>query len=230
MAARKKNAKKKTPAKKKVGARKVSKTAAPARKKAAPRKKAAASGGLVSKAKAATQALVARAKAATEALVARVKRDAPAPATDGRNATPGMEPFLLTETSPGKYSLLLTTFDAAASAFESAGVDAGGYAWEGVAKHVIATDAAALGERINFDPEASMFCAYGDDRAGLEDLGKRLSAVRRCRGIGKVDMKLNDALPSMRIDPETYEVFADGVLLRSAPATTVALARLYSLF
>jgi urease subunit alpha len=61
-------------------------------------------------------------------------------------------------------------------------------------------------------------------------LTKRLNAVRRCRGIGKKDMKLNDALPSMRIDPESYEVFADGALLRSEPATHVALARLYTLF
>jgi urease subunit alpha len=61
-------------------------------------------------------------------------------------------------------------------------------------------------------------------------LTKRLNAIRGCRGIGKKDMKLNDALPAMRVDPETYEVFSDGVLLRSEPATHVALARLYSLF
>jgi urease subunit alpha len=61
-------------------------------------------------------------------------------------------------------------------------------------------------------------------------LSKRLHAVRGCRGIGKADMKLNDALPSMRIDPESYQVFADGTLLRALPAATVPLARLYSLF
>lgn len=61
-------------------------------------------------------------------------------------------------------------------------------------------------------------------------LQKRINAVRRCRGIGKRDMKLNDALPKMRIDPETYEVFADGVLMRAQPASKVSLARLYSLF
>jgi urease subunit alpha len=61
-------------------------------------------------------------------------------------------------------------------------------------------------------------------------LSKRINHVRRCRGIGKADMKLNDALPAMKIDAESYEVFADGVLLRSAPATRVALSRLYSLF
>jgi urease subunit alpha len=61
-------------------------------------------------------------------------------------------------------------------------------------------------------------------------LTKRINAVRRCRGLAKADMKLNDALPKMKIDPESYEVFADGVLLHAKPATRVALARLYSLF
>ena len=61
-------------------------------------------------------------------------------------------------------------------------------------------------------------------------LEKRIRPVKRCRGIGKADMKLNDALPKMKIDAESYEVFADGVLLRSQPATRVALSRLYSLF
>lgn len=61
-------------------------------------------------------------------------------------------------------------------------------------------------------------------------LSKIVAPVRRCRGLSKHDMRLNDALPKMKIDPETYEVFADGVLLRAKPATRVALARLYSLF
>ena len=65
--------------------------------------------------------------------------------------------------------------------------------------------------------------------AGL-GLAKRLNAVRKCRGLGKNDMRLNSALPSMRVDPETYEVFADGELLRAEAATHVPLARLYSLF
>jgi len=61
-------------------------------------------------------------------------------------------------------------------------------------------------------------------------LNKRLSAVKGCRGIGKRDMKLNDALPKLAIDPETYEVRADGVLLTCDPAPRVALARKYCLF
>jgi urease subunit alpha len=61
-------------------------------------------------------------------------------------------------------------------------------------------------------------------------LKKRLSAVRRCRGLGKRHMKLNDALPRLEVDAETYEVRADGVLLRCEPAETLPLAQRYSLF
>jgi urease subunit alpha len=43
-------------------------------------------------------------------------------------------------------------------------------------------------------------------------------------------MKLNDALPEIEVDPETYRVRADGVLLTSPPAERLALAQRYSLF
>ncbi|HVJ93198.1 MAG TPA: urease subunit alpha, partial [Labilithrix sp.] len=72
--------------------------------------------------------------------------------------------------------------------------------------------------------------ALADGRVASLGLRKKLNAVRRCRGLQKQDMKLNGALPQMRVDPETYEVFADGVMLRAEPASRVALARLYSLF
>jgi urease subunit alpha len=61
-------------------------------------------------------------------------------------------------------------------------------------------------------------------------LGKRLLAVEKCRSIGKRDMKLNDALPKLSVDPETYEVRADGVLLRCEPAAALALAQRHCLF
>jgi urease subunit alpha len=61
-------------------------------------------------------------------------------------------------------------------------------------------------------------------------LTKRLAAVRGCRGIGKRDMKLNDALPSMSVDPETYTVTADGEVLRAEPARVLPLAQRYWLF
>ncbi|WP_242352052.1 urease subunit alpha [Anaeromyxobacter sp. SG64] len=61
-------------------------------------------------------------------------------------------------------------------------------------------------------------------------LAKRLVAVHGCRALGKKDMKLNDALPRMEVDPETYEVRADGVLLRCEPAARLPLAQRYFLF
>ena len=55
-------------------------------------------------------------------------------------------------------------------------------------------------------------------------------AVRNCRGIGKRDLVLNDALPKIEVDPETYEVKADGVRLTSEPADVLPLAQRYFLF
>jgi urease subunit alpha len=65
---------------------------------------------------------------------------------------------------------------------------------------------------------------------GALGLTKRVVPVRRCRGLGKKDMKWNDALPVMQVDPETYEVRADGELLRCEPARVLPLAQRYSLF
>jgi len=61
-------------------------------------------------------------------------------------------------------------------------------------------------------------------------LRKRLYAVRGCRGLGKRDMKLNDALPKLEVDPESYEVRADGELLRCEPAERLPLTQRYCLF
>jgi urease subunit alpha len=65
---------------------------------------------------------------------------------------------------------------------------------------------------------------------GALGLTKRVVPVRRCRGLGKRDMKWNDALPVMQVDPETYQVRADGELLRCEPAAVLPLAQRYSLF
>jgi urease subunit alpha len=61
-------------------------------------------------------------------------------------------------------------------------------------------------------------------------LTKRLVAVRGCRGLGKKDMKLNDALPKIAVDPETYRVTADGEALACEPAKVLPLAQRYFLF
>ena len=62
------------------------------------------------------------------------------------------------------------------------------------------------------------------------ELGKRLVAVENTRHLGKADMKLNDALPKIDVDPETYVVRADGQLLACEPAAELPLAQRYFLF
>ncbi len=62
-------------------------------------------------------------------------------------------------------------------------------------------------------------------------LSRRLIAVANTRGgIGKRSMIHNDATPKIEIDPETYEVRADGVLLTCEPATVLPMAQRYFLF
>jgi len=92
-----------------------------------------------------------------------------------------------------------------------------------------------------------MFGAFGSataataltfvSKAALEEdiplklgLRKTVVAVEKCREVGKASMLLNDATPSIEVDPETYEVRADGELLTCEPATVLPLAQRYFLF
>lgn len=61
-------------------------------------------------------------------------------------------------------------------------------------------------------------------------LSKRIEAVKGCRNIGKASMKWNDATPKITVDPETYQVVADGEILKCEPATSLPLAQRYQLF
>ncbi|MEJ2626557.1 MAG: urease subunit alpha [Pseudolabrys sp.] len=97
------------------------------------------------------------------------------------------------------------------------------------------------------DPNASILGAFGKaltasslmfvskaavraklgDRLGVE---KELVAVENTRKIGKKNMIHNSATPKIDVDPETYEVHADGELLTCAPAETLPMAQRYFLF
>jgi urease subunit alpha len=65
---------------------------------------------------------------------------------------------------------------------------------------------------------------------GSLGLRKKLLPVSGTRTIGKHSMMLNDATPRMEVDPETYEVRADGRLLTCEPAKVLALAQRYFLY
>ncbi|HSF70062.1 MAG TPA: urease subunit alpha [Nitrospira sp.] len=61
-------------------------------------------------------------------------------------------------------------------------------------------------------------------------LQKRVAAVKNCRNVKKRDLKLNDYLPKIEVDPETYVVTADGVRLTCEPAIVLPMAQRYFLF
>jgi urease subunit alpha len=72
----------------------------------------------------------------------------------------------------------------------------------------------------------------GIDAGVPESLGleRPVHAVSGCRAVSKADMALNDATPEIEVDPETYEVRADGDLLTCAPAEVLPMAQRYFLF
>jgi urease len=61
-------------------------------------------------------------------------------------------------------------------------------------------------------------------------LSKRTAAVKNCRNLKKKDMKWNDKTPKMSVDPETYTVMADGVVMTVPPATRLPLTGVYNFF
>jgi urease subunit alpha len=80
---------------------------------------------------------------------------------------------------------------------------------------------------LTFVSEASLKNKNGPRSLGL---ARELVAVKRTRKIGKRDMVLNDALPKIEVDPETYTVKADGEHLTCEPAKVLPMAQRYFLF
>jgi urease subunit alpha len=72
--------------------------------------------------------------------------------------------------------------------------------------------------------------ALAGDVKGRLGLTREVLAVENTRNIGKADMRLNDARPHIEVNPETYEVRADGELLTCEPASELPLAQRYFLF
>jgi urease subunit alpha len=79
---------------------------------------------------------------------------------------------------------------------------------------------------LTFVSQAALAAGIGE-RLGL---AKQLVAVKGIRTLRKADMVLNGYTPRMAVDPETYEVRADGMLLTCEPATSLPMAQRYFLF
>ena len=101
------------------------------------------------------------------------------------------------------------------------------------------------------DPESSLaFVSQASLKEGIVQkygLRKRAEAVKRCRSIGKKNMKYNNTMPKIKVDPERYvrilcnlmpltstnskkTVEADGMLCEAEPATEVPLGQAYFFF
>lgn len=62
------------------------------------------------------------------------------------------------------------------------------------------------------------------------DLRKRIEPVRGCRDIGKKHMKLNDVMPVMKVDAQTFVVEADGKICTAEPSDRLPLTQGYYLY
>ncbi|NNJ74580.1 MAG: urease subunit alpha [Anderseniella sp.] len=80
--------------------------------------------------------------------------------------------------------------------------------------------------RVTFVSQAGMAAGIGEKY----DLASKVLPVKNTRSIGKKDMVLNDLMPKISVDPETYEVHADGELLTCEPAEVLPMAQRYFLF
>ena len=72
--------------------------------------------------------------------------------------------------------------------------------------------------------------AFEDDIKGKLGLEKQVLPVSGIRNLTKKDMKLNDAMPELEVDPQTYDVTVDGELITCEPAETLPMAQRYFLF
>ncbi|RKP59100.1 urease subunit alpha [Pararobbsia silviterrae] len=94
-------------------------------------------------------------------------------------------------------------------------------------REMFATRGGALGRTSLTFVSQMAFDARVADRYGL---AKRVVAVKNCRNVTKSQMIHNDWQPKITVDPETYQVVADGELLTCEPAQALPLAQRYFLF
>jgi urease subunit alpha len=85
---------------------------------------------------------------------------------------------------------------------------------------------AAHSTSVNFISQAALEADIGNE-LGLQ---RKLVAVKNCSSVTKADMLHNHYQPEIEVDPETYEVRADGELLNCEPASELPLAQRYFLF
>jgi urease subunit alpha len=94
------------------------------------------------------------------------------------------------------------------------------------ARHMFGVYGRALKTSLTFVSQSAYDAGIGQ----MLGLSKTLVPVKNTREIRKKDMVLNDFQPKMEVDPETYEVRANGELLTCEPAKILPMAQRYFLF
>jgi hypothetical protein len=87
-------------------------------------------------------------------------------------------PCQLIKHDDGSYSLLFTDFDTTAETFEELDQEGGGYGWHGVVDALVRMKTPGLQEKLEYDPEASMFVALSQDRKALRQVAKLIREAR----------------------------------------------------
>ncbi len=86
-----------------------------------------------------------------------------------------------------RYSLILDPFGpvhtATSPVFEPHGLEAGGYGWRRVVEALVRMRAPEVADRVKYDPESSMFAAYGNDRDALLRIAELIRAVQADPGL-----------------------------------------------
>jgi Immunity protein 51 len=86
------------------------------------------------------------------------------------------------EGASSRYSIILDPFGSiyltTSSIFEAHGLEAGGYAWHGVAEALVRLHAPEIANLVKYDPESSMFSAYGNDRNALLRVAQLIHAAQ----------------------------------------------------
>src|SRR5688572_13482797 len=86
-------------------------------------------------------------------------------------------PGTLVDHGDGHYSLIYSAFPDFQDVFARRGLQGGGYTWHGMVVHLLEENAPEALDALDFDPEASMFCALSDDINALKAVARMLKKL-----------------------------------------------------
>ena len=101
-------------------------------------------------------------------------------------------PCKLLDNEDSTFSLLFSDFDATATIFAEMEQDGGGYGWHGVVDALVRMKAPKLKRKVKYDPEASMFVAFGKDSEALKQVAELIRMATKDPALLKEAIKNAD--------------------------------------